>query len=83
MKKFLHVTKVAYLRDFILEINFNDGLVGEMDFSGELSGEIYQPLKDKMYFSQVYLNPDTETIEWSNGADFAPEYLHEKVRVLV
>ena len=83
MKKFLHVNKVAYLRDFILELTFNDGVVAEMDFSGELTGEIYQPLTVKTFFSQVYLNPDTETIEWPNGADFAPEYLHAKVRVLV
>ena len=83
MKKFLHVTKVIYLRDFKLELTFNDGVVGELDLAAELDGQIYEPLKDKTFFSKVYLNPDTETIEWPNGADFAPEYLHAKVRVLV
>ena len=83
MQKFIHVSKVVYLRDFILELTFNDGVTGELDFRGELNGEIFQPLADKAFFSKVYLNPDTETIEWPNGADFAPEYLHAKVRVLV
>jgi hypothetical protein len=83
MKNFLHVTKVSYLRDYIIELTFNDGLSGELDLRDELNGEIFLPLNDKNFFSKVYLNPDTETIEWPNGADFAPEYLHSKVRVLV
>ena len=83
MKKFLHVTKVSYLRDYILELTFNDGVTGELDLRDELNGEIFLPLTDKCFFSKVYLNPDTETIEWPNGADFAPEYLHAKVRVFV
>jgi hypothetical protein len=83
MKKFLHVTKVSYLRDYILELTFNDGVTGELDLRAELNGEIFLPLIDKTFFTKVYLNPDTETIEWPNGADFAPEYLHAKVRVLV
>ena len=50
MKKFLHVTKVIYLRDFILELTFNDGVTGELDFRGELNGEIFLPLNDKIFF---------------------------------
>ncbi|MEN9841039.1 MAG: hypothetical protein RL376_839 [Verrucomicrobiota bacterium] len=83
MNKFLHITKVAYLHDYKLELGFNDGTLGEFDFENELAGEIYKPLINKEFFSKVYINPDTETIEWPNGADFAPEYIHSKMRVLV
>lgn len=48
----------------------------EVDLSGELFGEVFEPLRDPEAFAQVYLNPDTGTIEWANGADFAPESLH-------
>lgn len=74
---FLHVSKVTYLRDYKLRLDFDDGTAREVDLANELYGEVFEPLKDLDLFKQVYLNPDTSTIEWPNGADFAPEFLHE------
>lgn len=73
---FLHITRVEHLGHHALRLAFNDGSVREVDLSGELFGEIFEPLHDPEAFAQVYLNPDTGTIEWPNGADFAPEFLH-------
>jgi hypothetical protein len=74
---FLHVTKVTYLSDYRLRLEFDDDTAREVDLANELYGEIFEPLRDVDLFKQVYLNPDTNTIEWPNGADFAPEFLHE------
>jgi len=71
------VSEVKYLKEYELELTFSSGLTAIIDLSDELSGEIFEPLKDFVIFKQVYLNPGTGTIEWSNGADFAPEFLFE------
>jgi hypothetical protein len=74
---FVHVTDVIYLKDYQLRIEFNDKKIKDIDLINELYGEIFEPLKDIDFFKKVYLNPDTGTIEWPNGADFAPEFLYE------
>ena len=74
---FLHVTEVAYLKDYQLRLTFNNDIVKEVDLKGELYGEVFEPLKEVEFFKQVAVNPDTNTIEWPNGADFAPEFLYE------
>jgi len=74
---FLHVTKVTYLEKYKLRLTFSDGVVKDIDLRDELYGEVFEPLKDVKLFSQVCVNPDTNTIEWPNGADFAPEFLYE------
>lgn len=74
---FLHITNVTYLEDYRLRLEFNDGTVKEVDLRDELYGEVFKPLKNVDLFRQVRLNPESRTVEWPNGADFAPEYLHE------
>jgi hypothetical protein len=75
---FLHVTHVKYLKDYQVRLGFNDGKIKDLDLKDELYGEIFEPLQDVEFFKQVYVNTDTGTIEWPNGADFAPEFLYEK-----
>jgi hypothetical protein len=74
---FLHVTSVECLDEYQLRLEFNDGSRRDVDLSGELYGEIFLPLRDVEYFRKVYLNLETGTVEWPNGADFAPEFLHD------
>ena len=74
---FLHVTHVLYLKDYELRLQFSDGKVKDLDLRDELYGEIFEPLKDVEIFKNAYVNQDTGTIEWPNGADFAPEFLYE------
>jgi hypothetical protein len=74
---FMHVKNVEYLEGYRMVLEFDDGTVKEVDLKDELYGEVFEPLKDIDVFKQVYVNPDTNTIEWPNGADFAPEFLHK------
>lgn len=74
---FLHITSLNYLEDYCLRLQFNDGTVKDVDLRKELNGEVFAPLQDIELFKQVKVNPDSGTIEWPDGADFAPEFLHK------
>jgi len=74
---FLHVMGLNYLDKYRLSLTFNNHVVKIVDLQNELEGEIFEPLVELPFFRQVYLNDETGTIEWPNGADFAPEFLFE------
>jgi len=77
----LRVTDARWIRDFFVWVRFNDGSEGEVDLAGELEGPVFEPLRDPALFAQLRLDPDTHTLVWPNGADLAPEFLHDNVRV--
>ena len=74
---FMHVTQARYCGEYKVWVAFNDGAEGEIDLSSELYGELFEPLKDKEFFSSFTL--EGHTLSWSNGADFAPEFLREHI----
>jgi hypothetical protein len=74
---FLHITGVSHIRDYELRVEFSNGVLKDVDLSPALHGEVFEPLKDLALFNQVKVNCETNTIEWPNGADFAPEFLYE------
>jgi hypothetical protein len=71
----IKVTSAKYVNSYKVEVTFNDGLQRIIDLKKHLKGPIFEPLKDIEYFKTFSLN--RWTIEWENGADFAPEFLHE------
>jgi len=79
----LHVREAKYLRNYIIWLRFNDGAEGEVDLSEELEGEMFAPLKDIEKFKSFKVDSDIDTIVWGNGADLAPEFLYEKMKILV
>jgi hypothetical protein len=78
----LHVKEAKYLYDYVIWLRFNDGAEGMVDLKDELYGEVFEPLKDMKKFKSFKVDPDLETIAWENGADLAPEFLYEKMKVL-
>ncbi|MDI6816876.1 MAG: DUF2442 domain-containing protein [Actinomycetota bacterium] len=71
------VIKAKYIKDYRVWLAFNDGAEGEVDLSTELEGEIFEPLRDVSFFKNFKING--HTLAWKNGADFAPEFLREKI----
>ena len=72
---FLEVLSAKYLGDYKINLLFNNGESKTVDLSDQLNGKVFEPLKDMAYFQSFAVK--FNTIEWSNGADFAPEYLFE------
>ena len=72
---FLHVISGSYLDGYKLMVKFNNGAEGVVDLEAELYGEIFEPLRDQTLFKKFFVT--SRTIEWPNGADFAPEFLFE------
>ena len=75
------VTDAKYIREYTLYLSFSDGSDGEVDLEHELDGEIFEPLKNITYFKDFSVNQELHTVVWPNGADFAPEFLYEKLQV--
>ncbi|MEQ8905178.1 DUF2442 domain-containing protein [Ekhidna sp.] len=73
----LQIIDVEYLGNHSLEIHFDNGDEGVVDFTKILKGKVYEPLKDVDLFKQYGLK--NGTLEWVNGADFAPEFLHKNL----
>lgn len=72
---FLEVTKAKYLDGYRIMLLFNNCERRIVDLSQSLNGKVFEPLKDIGYFKRFSIK--FNTIEWENGADFAPEYLYE------
>ncbi len=77
----LHVREAKYLHDYVIWLRFNNGAEGEIDLKDELEGEMFEPLKNLEVFRTFRVDPEIETLVWANGADLAPEFLYEKMKV--
>ena len=77
----LHVTEARYLHDYVIWLRFNNGTEGEVDLEPELEGEVFGSLKDVEQFKKFRVDSEVETIVWDNGADLAPEFLYQQIKV--
>ena len=77
---FPRIVNAEYIDGYTIHITFDNGTEGEVDLEQELYGRIFIPLKDLEYFKDFSIDPDFHTLTWKNGADFAPEFLYDKVQ---
>jgi hypothetical protein len=76
------IVEAHYVTGFKIWIRFSDGAEGDVDLSHELVGPIFEPLRNVEEFRRFSLHPELRTLVWPNGADLAPEFLREKLRVV-
>jgi len=75
----LEVVKARYHDGYCVWVEFNDGVAGVVDLSDALWGPIFEPLKDVERFKQFEVSDVLHTLAWKNGADLAPESLHDRL----
>ena len=74
------VVGAAVVGDHVLRLLFSDGMVGDIDFSGERWTGVLSPLNDSAYFAEVMVDPEAGTVVWPDGIDLAPEPLYEQAK---
>lgn len=79
MMTFIHVREVRVVGPSQLWLRFSDGAAGTVDLASELWGEVFEPLTDPAFFALAALDENAYTVCWPNGADFAPEFLRERL----
>lgn len=77
----LRIVEAEVCGHLLLRLAFNDGTSKTVDVGPLLSGPVFEPLRDPAYFARAELDRVCGTVVWRNGADFAPEALHELAAV--
>jgi hypothetical protein len=72
------VIKVVALPQYRLRVEFDDGVVGTIDLSGELDGEVFRPLRDEAIFRQVMID-EFGAVCWPSGPDLASDAMHSQL----
>ncbi len=73
----LHINEAKIAGPFRLHLVFSDGIEKSVDVLPLLTGPVFEPLKDPVFFEKVEVDPVCKTVVWPNGADIAPEALYE------
>lgn len=73
----LKVTQAKYVDNYKIDLSFNDGFSAVVDLKEQIFSEhreIFKKLQNIDFFKKFTKN--RWTIEWKNGVDLAPEFLH-------
>jgi len=77
MDYLIKIKAAKYLGDYKIYCLFSNGEEKVVDLKNKLSGEMFEPLKDKNIFMQFKVDDILKTIVWPNGADLAPYSLYD------
>jgi len=73
------VIEARYLGGYRLEVRFDNGRMGVVDFSDRIKrGGVYSRLSDVEFFKSVQINHELGVLSWAGGIDVAPETLYNE-----
>jgi hypothetical protein len=74
----VYLDEVRYEGGYRLWCRFSTGETGVADLEDTLWGPVFEPLRDVEEFKKFRLSDTLHTVTWENGADIAPEALHDR-----
>ena len=74
-----NIDDAEYRRNYVVWVRFSDSTEGEIDLESELWGRMFDPLLNLEEFKRLRLDSELGSLVWPNGADFAPEFLYQKL----
>ena len=74
----MNVVKVNPIQHLRLEVQFSDGLRGEVRFHENHLYGVFEPLKNPEYFFKV--NCDAGFVAWPGDIDLAPDAMYEEIK---
>lgn len=80
VERLVDITQVEVIDEYRLRLTFEDGTVGDVDFTGRQWRGVFEPLADPAYFARVEVDAESGTIAWPDGPDMAPEPLYTEAR---
>ena len=73
------VIEIRYLEGYKLELVFENGKRGIVDFQSYIKkGGVFNRFSDMEYFKQVHINKELGVLCWPDGVDVAPETLYSE-----
>jgi hypothetical protein len=77
-REMLHdVVSAIYRGDYLIEIEFDDGQRGTVDFSKYLERRgVFERFRDLEFFQSFSINKELGVLTWGNEIDIAPETLY-------
>ena len=71
------VISASYKGEYNIEVTFEDGATGIVDFSKYLEkGGVFNKFKDIEFFKTFTINEDLGVLTWGDEIDIAPETLY-------
>jgi hypothetical protein len=71
------VQSVHLRESAVVYVTFTDGSARDIDLEPYLHGPLFDPIRqDPKLLAQVYVDHETGTLTWPNGADIDPDVLY-------
>jgi len=65
--------------DYILWVQFDDGIEGEIDLSDLVGLGVFKAWESKEFFETVKIDPESETVCWGEEIDLDPYVIKQEI----